>query len=79
MQTKVKALDSFFHGRVSAERGSEYQFPKGEADELVKAGLAEIVSHDDGEAQEPAPADEKMSVQLENKMAESPANKRAKK
>lgn len=79
MKTKIKALTSFMHGRTHAHVGNEVEVSKGEADELVKAGMAEVVA---GEA---APADEgvddllggdsKMEDQPENKMESEPENK----
>jgi hypothetical protein len=36
---KVTALSSFMHGRVHMQAGQTEEFTKGDADELVKAGL----------------------------------------
>ena len=74
MEVKVKALDSFHHGRMSADIGKEYTFHKGEADELAKLGLVEIMA----EKAEPA-AETKMEAAPKNKMADAPVNKAAKK
>lgn len=57
MKTKVKALTSFMHGRVHAHLGDELEVTKGEADELEKAGLVNVVKGETdaaGSAQEPA-------------------------
>jgi hypothetical protein len=88
---KVKALDHFQHGRVAAARGGEYNFSKGDADDLVKAGLVELVGESDKDddarvKQMPQPGDvvadeeegilgSKMDQQPHNKMAEAPVNK----
>lgn len=66
MQVTVKALDSFFHGRQSAVKNDTFKVGKGEADELVKSGLVEIV------ADEPSM---KMDEPIENKMEAEPENK----
>lgn len=88
MKTNVKALDSFVHGRVHMTAGDKYEFSKGEAEELQKAGLVEIVGQEE-DAPEPAAqveevtqpvADEqgaKMTEAPENKMADAPENKGA--
>lgn len=73
MKVNVKALSSFQHGQIDAKRGMPYEFSKGEADDLAKAGLVEIVD-------EAKPEQEtKMQPATENKMADAPANKRVKK
>jgi hypothetical protein len=72
MHTKVKALTSFVHGATVLSPGQEAHFTKGDAEELVKSGLAERIGdaseEDDllGEKAEPA---------VKNKMADAPANK----
>lgn len=70
MQVTVKALDSFFHGRQSAVKNDTFKVGKGEADELVKSGLVEVV--DDESA-------EKMAAPVENKMEAEPENKSTRK
>lgn len=73
MKVNVKALSSFQHGRVDAKRGVTYDdFSKGEAEDLAKAGLVEIVGEDHPEPET------KMQAPVENKMADAPANKRKK-
>lgn len=72
MKIEVKAATSFAHGSRSYNVGDQVEVTKGEADELEKAGLITL-----GEApgeQEPEPA-EKMADDVENKMADAPANK----
>lgn len=76
MKTKVKALDSFVHGRTHLVAGDEAEFSKGEADELLKAGLVEIA----GQQEEVAPPDAsqqdaKMDDEPQNKMEAAPENK----
>lgn len=46
MKTKIKALTSFMHGRVHAHQGDEVEVSKGEADDLINAGLAEKLGAD---------------------------------
>lgn len=80
--TKVKALTSFVHGRVQMHQGDEQEFSKGDADDLVKAGMVQIVADDP--QPEPQPADdgvddllgeEKAEPAPENKMEAAPKNK----
>jgi hypothetical protein len=84
MKTKVTATTSFMHGRVHAHAGDELEVTKGEAEDLVKAGLAA----DQGAVpQEAAPTpqadgdvddllgDAKMDGEVENKMDAAPSNK----
>lgn len=73
MKTKVKALETFYHGKDRAEIGGEYQFTKGDAEDLAKAGLVEIV--EDKAIDTPRLQDVKMADAPENKMAEAHANK----
>ena len=73
MNVKVKALDSFAHGRVSAHRNDTVTLNKGDAEELEKLGLVEIL--DDKAAH----AETKMEAAPKNKMADAPANKAASK
>lgn len=78
MKTKVKALETFYHGKERAEIGGEYQFTKGDAEDLAKAGLVEIL--EEKAVQTSRFQDMKMEDAPENKMADAPANKsRAKK
>lgn len=92
MKTKVKALTSFMHGRVHAHLGDEIEVTKGEADELVNAGLVQIAGAPAAAVEEPAkdPAVEevtdpddlvgghqKMDDAPENKMEAEPENKGA--
>lgn len=72
MKIKLRALQNFQHGRLGAEAGNEYEFTKGDADDLIKAGLAEII------AEQSAPveaADTKMAPEVQNKMEATPTNK----
>lgn len=73
MKTKVKALQKFYHGNKMVEQGKRADFTKGEADELAKAGLVEVV--EDKAIEAPRLQDVKMADAPENKMAEAPANK----
>lgn len=73
MKTKVKALQTFVHGRERAEIDGEYQFTKGDAEDLAKAGLVEIV--EEKAIETPRLQDVKMEDAPENKMAEAPSNK----
>lgn len=69
MNVQVKALDSFAHGRVSAHRNETVTLNKGDAEELAKLGLVEILD-------DKAPAAEaKMEDAPKNKMADAPTNK----
>lgn len=72
MHTKVKALTSFVHGATVLSHGQEAHFTKGDAEELAKSGLVEIVTHDDSDS---LLGDEKMAGDIDNKMAKAPANK----
>lgn len=74
MNVQVKALDSFAHGRVSAHRNDTVTLNKGDAEELAKLGLVEIL--DDNAAAAP---ETKMEAAPKNKMADAPVNKAAKK
>lgn len=67
MNVDVKAKSAVAHGRHSAVRGETFPVTKGEAEELQKAGLVEIV----GDAQ----PQEKQAPEVENKMDDAPANK----
>lgn len=71
MKIKVIALSSFAHGAEMYHEGRPGEFTKGEADDLEKAGLVEIVKGDS--------ADEdlvgKMDDAPQNKMAEPVSNK----
>jgi hypothetical protein len=69
MKTQVRALDSFSHGRQNPKRGETIVVGQGEAEDLEKAGLVEIV----GEA--PDDPEEKIAPITSNKMAPKPANK----
>lgn len=91
MEIQIRALDSFQHGyiggRLDADAGSTYPVRQTIADDLVKAGLAEIVADDpapqtsvtDSQVAEENLDDlvggEKMAEAPENKMAPAPANK----
>lgn len=72
MKISVKAATHFAYGSRVYATGDTMEVTKGEADELEKAGLITL-----GEAtgeQEAEPA-EKMADDVENKMADAPANK----
>lgn len=43
MKVQIKALHAFSHGALLTVPDGEYTINKGEADELVKAGLVEIL------------------------------------
>lgn len=76
-KVKVKALDSFSHGRLNAVGGVSYTINQGDADDLKKAGLVEI----EGEAAEEEVDDlvgGKAEPVTSNKMEAKPANKGAK-
>lgn len=91
MDIKIRALDTFQHGyyrgRLDADAGATYEVPQSEADDLVKAGLAEIVTITaEVVTEEPPTAEpetdlddlvggEKAEEAPENKMAPAPANK----
>lgn len=77
MKITVKALTSFMHGRIHAHAGDEVEVTKGEADELAKAGMAQIVEEKAVPAEEPEGA--KMDTTVQNKMEAEPENKAAKK
>ena len=71
---KVKALDTFSHGRLSTKRGDLYTMNPVDADELAKAGLVEIV----GDAAEDSIDDlvgGKAAPMVSNKMEPKPKNK----
>lgn len=84
MQVQVKALDSFAHGRLDAHKGGEYPMSKGEADDLRKAGLVEIIGADDSapktatdsQGADDLLGDAKSDAAPQNKMAPAPANKK---
>lgn len=85
MELKVKALDSFCHGPLHAHIGVEYPMQKATADELVKAGLVEVVSGDTAPQTGVTDSQEnvddligggKAEAAPENKMAPAPANKK---
>lgn len=58
MKTKVKATTSFMHGRIHAHLGDEIEVTKGEADELIKAGMAhEVVAQEEAAQPAEAPAE----------------------
>lgn len=83
-KVKIKAVTSFSHGNLDATMGGTYSLNKGDAQELEKIGLAEIVTGDDTEEPEqPDPADllgdddEKAAEPVENKMESAPENKAA--
>lgn len=73
MKTKVKVKEIFYHGKTPYAIGDEPEFTKGEADELAKAGLVQVV--EDKPIDTPRLQDVKMADTPENKMAEAPANK----
>lgn len=82
MRTKIRALANFQHGyhrgRLDAAAGATYEVPQTEADDLVKAGLAEPVAPEAepaGSGIDDLIGGEKMSEAPENKMAPAPANK----
>lgn len=75
---KVKALDTFSHGRLNAVGGKTYTMNQGDADDLKKAGLVEI----EGEAADDELDDlvgGKAEPVTTNKMEAKPANKAEKK
>lgn len=70
MTVEVKALDSFLHGKFDVKRGDMFKTNKPDAEDLVKAGLVEMVE------EKAAPAAEaKMEAAPKNKMADAPTNK----
>lgn len=69
MKTKVKALQKFYHGNKMIEPGKSASFTKGEAEEMSKAGLVEIVEDASPESET------KIDAAPENKMADAPRNK----
>ncbi len=73
---KVKALDSFSHGRLRMEREQTANINSLDAEDLVKVGLVEIV----GAPDEPEAVDDlvggKMEPVTQNKMDQAPSNKR---
>ena len=71
MKIQVRALDTFSHGRQNPRRGDTITVGQGDADDLAKAGLVEIV----GEA--PDEPEVKIAPITSNKMAPKPANKMA--
>jgi hypothetical protein len=86
MKTKIKATTSFMHGRIHAHAGDELEVSKGEADDLVKAGMAEVAAEAQAEEQTAAPVapddgvddllgDAKMEDAPQNKMEAEPDNK----
>lgn len=90
MDIQIRAIGDYMHGyhrgRLDAEDGKIYPLPQSEADELVKRGLAEIVT-DEAPAEAPAEAPvesvddliggEKAEADPENKI-EKPAKNKAK-
>jgi hypothetical protein len=68
MKVRVKALDTFSHGPHHPARGDEFSMNKGEAEDLAKSGLVQILT-DEQEG------DDKAAEQHENKMEAAPANK----
>lgn len=87
MEVQIKAVDSFSHDRLHAHIGRQYPVSKATADELVKAGLAEIVPDEDTAPQtgvtdsqqdiDDLIGGDKAEAAPENKMAPAPANKKA--
>lgn len=75
MTVEVKALDAFLHGKFDVKRNDTFHTNKHDADDLVRAGLVEIM---EGEKAAPA-AEIKMEAAPKNKMADAPVNKAAKK
>lgn len=79
MKTQAKALQNFQHGRLTAEAGTQYEFSKGDAADLVKAGLVEVIDEQPAPqvAREPAVTEvaTKMAVDVQNKMDEPSINK----
>lgn len=77
-KVRVRAVDSFSHGRLNARPGEEYTVNAADARDLERAGLAKIV----GEAGEDD-IDEligaKMAPMVSNKMEPKPENKGVKK
>jgi len=75
-KVKVKALDTFTHGRVNATRGATYTMNSGEAESLEKAGLVEIAGKaDDNEIDDLVGGDKKMAPMTSNKMMPKAENK----
>lgn len=85
MKIKVKAITSVMHGRHHMQAGDELEVTKGEADELQKAGLVQIVGEQEAAAQPGTPDTkvaaedltgvEKMEDEPQNKMEPAPENK----
>lgn len=75
---KIKALDQFSHGRLVARPGGEYVVNDVDANDLAKAGLAEVMG--DATDEESAElSDGKMEPMTMNKMEKAAANKAEKK
>lgn len=51
---QVKAVTMFVHGRFNVMHGQELEMSKGEADDLIKAGLVQVVEGDKAQAEQPA-------------------------
>lgn len=79
MKTQAKALQNFQHGRLTAEAGAEYEFTKGDAADLAKAGLVEVIDEQPAPqaSREPAVTEvtTKMADDVHNKMDEPAINK----
>lgn len=74
MTVEVKALDAFLHGKFDVKRNDTFHTNKHDADDLLKAGLVELVE------EKAAPDTEtKMEAAPKNKMADAPTNKAASK
>ena len=75
---KIKALDQFSHGRVTARPGGVYTVPQVDADDLAKAGLVEIMgTAGDDEVDDLVGG--KMEPMTANKMEANPRTKAEKK
>lgn len=80
MHVKATALDSFFHGRKGYAAGDPVILSKGEAADMEKSGLVEIVSEHEGDEEEDLLGEGgKMEAAPQNKMEKAPANKAGKK
>ncbi len=72
--SKIKAHDKFSHGRLNMNAGDTDKIESGEAEELRKAGLVEIV----GDEEEDLIGGDKMAEPAKNKMEKPASNKHTK-
>lgn len=81
MKIQVTANTSFMHGRVHMHAGDTAEFTKGDAQELIDAGLVRVGGAEQPAEQAAEGADDllgdgaKMDRAPENKMDDAPENK----